>query len=410
MPPILSLQSCTTPEEFTALRTFVHTQHVEASSFSDASRIAQQEDCDSGADFPDLHTFEAFEALSLQSYLALDEDGSIKGACGLKRGESEGYAHVSYLFVDSTVRGQGVGTKLLRRILESAQGLGALHTLKLLTLEGQYATAIKLYTTFGFRVVERVEPGVHPLACPNYTLLFMESKAPFLLTLSPVFVRGPSAAPTPSSRGGILILHGYGQNGQDLYSRYKPLLARKLKDKRLCIPTAPHTVPFALSGVDALRATQACWWYSRGGGEEGGELRVFEDENQSYEGWGSVSLPAIVALWEREGPFEGILGFSQGAVAVHQLLLGKALHPPPKWVVVASGFPSRAMKQEGRALATPSLHLVCETDATVPYKWQAELIDRFDSPIVVKHETGHSLPQKSAELAAILSFIDTHSA
>ena len=44
--------------------------------------------------------------------------------------------------------------------------------MRLLTLEGTYAQAVRLYESEGFVVTERVPPS--PEGCPHYTLLWLQ--------------------------------------------------------------------------------------------------------------------------------------------------------------------------------------------------------------------------------------------
>jgi len=187
------MQNCT-KESFPFLREFVHSRHVLYSAFSEASRQSQEEDCVSGADFPDLHDWESFERLSLYS-IFVSSDGAdgkplLQGCIGLRRGEDKGSVHLSYLFIEKSSQSQGLGTKLLRHALEWASHNDT-EKVKVLTLEGVYSTAVRLYEKFGFEMTLRVEPS--PSGCPHYTLLYMELRSPFLLSLSPIRSRPANA-------------------------------------------------------------------------------------------------------------------------------------------------------------------------------------------------------------------------
>jgi len=157
----------------------------------------------------------------------------------------------------------------------------------------------------------------------------------------------------------LLALHGYGQNGWEFFNRYKPLLERKLKALRVCCPTAPLSIQQAMVNHESF-AIMGTWWHPRASSGDADAFDVFETATQEYCGWEEVSKAGLLELWKREGPFEGLLGFSQGAVAVHQLLLEGVLSPPPSWVILASGFPSRAFAQ-GTPLTIPSMHLFLQS-------------------------------------------------
>ena len=55
--------------------------------------------------------------------------------------------------------------------------------------------------------------------------------------------------------------------------------------------------------------------------EEAGDLlaSIVSGKEMVYSGW-EQSRAYLLGLWEAEGPFDGVIGFSQGAVALHLLL------------------------------------------------------------------------------------------
>ena len=402
-----------------ALRAFVFLNHVERSSYDAASRAAQTDDLPT--DFPDLLTPGAFEALSLGAWGVRDAQGALIGASGLKRGADAAEMWLSYLFVAQHAERAGLGRALLRAAAARAQALAgtAGARLCLLTLEGTYAAAVRLYESEGFALTKRVPPSAGAGACPFYTLLYMEralgcagggsasdsasASASASAELAPTgelapagepLLPPPSLAPTVLlDRGAgaprVLVLHGYSQNAQDFLARYKPLLERKLKFCTLVAPSAPFPLPASPSG--------RTWWFnSAHDPTRGGEYQGLD-----------TSRALLLALQSAQGPFDGVLGFSQGAVLAHQLLAEGSL-PGCQWAVLAAGFPSRAAPQQPLLLQLPSLHLSSAADATVAPELHAALAARFDSPQVLRHEHGHALVQRAEHCNAVVEFIRKH--
>jgi len=130
------------------------------------------------------------------------------------------------------------------------------------------------------------------------------------------------------------------------------------------------------------------------------------------------TMAAIERVWETEGPFDGILGYSQGAVMAHLLASKRAEPGAPGWlqslefVICIGGFPSAAEPTPGlalwplqRELNVPSLHISGEADASVPPCHHDRLAACFRSPTVHKYSKGHVLPQCPAVVGAISAFL-----
>ncbi|KAJ3699716.1 hypothetical protein LUZ61_003421 [Rhynchospora tenuis] len=101
------------------------------------------------------------------------------------------------------------------------------------------------------------------------------------------------------------------------------------------------------------------------------------------------------------GPFDGLLGFSQGATLSALLIgyqaQGKVLkeHPPIKFLVSVSGSKFRDPKICDVAYKDPikakSIHFIGEKDwLKIPSE---ELAAAFDSPLLLRHPQGHTVPR-----------------
>ncbi|KAF7130635.1 hypothetical protein RHSIM_Rhsim10G0170900 [Rhododendron simsii] len=122
----------------------------------------------------------------------------------------------------------------------------------------------------------------------------------------------------------------------------------------------------------------------------------------------------------RIGPFDGLMGFSQGAFLSAALpgmqAEGVALTNVPKikFVIVISGgkfggsnfsSPKLAQNAFSSPIECPSLHFLGEKDRAKPNG--IELLDSFVDPLVIRHPEGHVVPkldEKGSE--TMIKFID----
>ncbi|CAN8274051.1 unnamed protein product [Cochlearia groenlandica] len=116
------------------------------------------------------------------------------------------------------------------------------------------------------------------------------------------------------------------------------------------------------------------------------------------------------------GPFDGLIGFSQGAILSGGLpglqAKGIALQKVPKikFVIIIGGGMLRSTNVAENAysssLDTLSLHFLGETDFLKPYG--TELIKYFKNPVVVHHPKGHTVPRLDEKsLVKVNGFIET---
>ena len=165
------------------------------------------------------------------------------------------------------------------------------------------------------------------------------------------------------------------------------------------------------------------------------------DVDRAYLGW-PASVAYLAALWDAQGPFDGVLGFSQGAVMAHTLCwlpsrmaqtlpaLARGREPwaQLKFAIFVAGNPSRmdaqredvrhactmrtdadgtVRKEEDATLALPSLHVSGARDAVVPPAHHRALAACFDGAELHEHDAarGHAVPQRAADRAAIVGFV-----
>ncbi len=133
------------------------------------------------------------------------------------------------------------------------------------------------------------------------------------------------------------------------------------------------------------------------------------------------SLQILKKELEGDNQYCAVFGFSQGGVFAHILSVlamqdsGTAFQRI-KCAIIASGFaaqhesnqdsPFRLCQLASLKIALPSLHIIGEKDVSVRPELSMKLVNLFEESQVMKHDKGHILPQKSAQCAEIISFLN----
>ncbi|KAF2823402.1 FSH1-domain-containing protein [Ophiobolus disseminans] len=259
-----------------------------------------------------------------------------------------------------------------------------------------------------------------------------------------------TAAPPPTRPLKILMLHGYTQSGPLFQAKTGAL--RKTLQKAfpagisLVYPTAPIRLTPADESFLAGAGTSADGSKHNGDGEEEQEIDAWawwrrksegEGETYTYEGI-EVGLGKIAETLKSEGPFDGVVGFSQGAACAAMIasLLEPGrrasfeaeqrdggmqypeafeadIQPPLKFAVCYSGFaavgknPYRAFYEP--KIATPVLHFLGTQDVVVEEARSLALVaacTQRDDKYVVYHPGGHFLPStQKASVNALIGFM-----
>ncbi|CAH0552761.1 unnamed protein product [Brassicogethes aeneus] len=197
----------------------------------------------------------------------------------------------------------------------------------------------------------------------------------------------------------VLAIHGYRQNGSIF--RQKTGSFRKMVHKwaEFTYITAPHKVRL----VDELTTgdseigqskdeEQYGWFFNRDdksfrGIRKGGPAIGFDESAQLIED-----------IVKSGGPFDGILGFSQGACFVGllcDLQQRGLLNFKFNFAIISSGFKSGSLphlKYYSDILTIPTLHIFGENDQIIPTEMSEALSYCFEEPTIVKHPGGHFLP------------------
>lgn len=200
----------------------------------------------------------------------------------------------------------------------------------------------------------------------------------------------------------FLCLHGYTQNGE--------LFALKASGLRKALTKAghellfvsgplrlqPESIPFEVDPSVDMRG----WW------EINEKNPDFYDLNPAF-----LELREIIA---QKGPFDGLIGFSQGAALAAALCQNitelVSDHPKFKACVIFSGFKLAAPQYQrfyDSKITTPTLHIMGTMDTILSEERCMELYDCCDEArrCLYKHPGGHFVPSQKPVLDAVKAFI-----
>ncbi|MCJ1474537.1 hypothetical protein MMC13_003195 [Lambiella insularis] len=238
----------------------------------------------------------------------------------------------------------------------------------------------------------------------------------------------------------ILMLHGFTQSGPRFHDKTRALekaIIKAFPSSSLYYPTGPLPlrpadvpgyVPGSQEGGTADCTDSFAWWRRQNG------------DSPIYNGM-DRGLGRIAEAIQQEGPFDGVIGFSQGAAAtaiVASLLepgrkaafeaayqegarkfqypssfingRGQPIQPPLKFAIVYSGFAAPFELYSAfyePKIKTPVLHFLGSLDTLVDEKRGTVLIDSCEGgeERVVTHPGGHFLPSQKTWLDAAVGFV-----
>lgn len=118
----------------------------------------------------------------------------------------------------------------------------------------------------------------------------------------------------------------------------------------------------------------------------------------------------------KEGPFDGLMGFSQGSIlsgalpGLQEQGLALTRVPKIKYLIIIGGAkfrsPAIADKAYANMIKIPSLHFLGDNDFLKPHGEQ--LIESFVDPFIIRHPKGHTVPRLVDEtsLEVMSRFLD----
>ncbi|KAG4166148.1 hypothetical protein ERO13_A13G112800v2 [Gossypium hirsutum] len=234
----------------------------------------------------------------------------------------------------------------------------------------------------------------------------------------------------------ILCLHGFRQNASCFKGR-SASLAKKLKSiAELVFIDAPHELPFIYQS--STEAKNSCapptgqhapppenckrkyaWLVASDfGGKVEADWKIANQpfDPLQYQGQTDgfdVSLAYLKKMFSEQGPFDGILGFSQGA-AMAALLCAQGdklkAEIDLRFVILCSGFALPLADFWQKPINCPSLHIFGSDprkDRQITSHTSRYLASRFEDgcSVIIEHEFGHIIPTRSPYMDNIKDFL-----
>ncbi|KAG2432218.1 hypothetical protein HXX76_009137 [Chlamydomonas incerta] len=222
-----------------------------------------------------------------------------------------------------------------------------------------------------------------------------------------------AASPCARRRLRILCLHSFRTSGKIFEEQLqRAQLTEALGDMlELTFVDAPHVASGAIPrDVKPYFEGPYFEWFTA---EAVGDRVEFDEAKLE------ASELYLTRLLEARGPFDGLMGFSQGAVMSSALVALQrsglrprlSTLPPLRLCVLFAGMKSRhpqhaaAFAALGGKVPCPSLHVYGDRDA-LKNPHCVELADSFRNATVLLHQRGHSIPAlKGPQLAVLRAFL-----
>lgn len=144
---------------------------------------------------------------------------------------------------------------------------------------------------------------------------------------------------------------------------------------------------------------QKGWWFSDA------QTHSFDARQECESSLGLEQSLEVVQMAVKElGPFDGILGFSQGAALVAMLcsLQEQKLDPTFdfRFAILVAGFRSACAQHQyfykDVNITVPSLHVFGQHDKVIQEQMSRDLLPLFPGAQVLNHQGGHFVPAASA--------------
>ena len=207
----------------------------------------------------------------------------------------------------------------------------------------------------------------------------------------------------PDRKLKILCVHGYRQSGQVFRQRTGALRKSLKKYAEFTFVTAPNQIKSQDSQEDEQ---QYGWWFSTE--DKSYDAHDYTDSCVGLEG----SLQIMADSLKNEGPFDGVLAFSQGASLLGIICAlkekGDERFDNFNFAIFVSGYKSRQsmhQKYYEEKVTLPTLHVMGETDKVIEKEMSVELSELYENKNVLEHKGGHFVPATSAEKAQYVEFL-----
>jgi pimeloyl-ACP methyl ester carboxylesterase len=160
----------------------------------------------------------------------------------------------------------------------------------------------------------------------------------------------------------------------------------------------------------SLAANDFGWWHAvEAERDPASDDPGVDGPHRHSKGW-ARTRDAIVATFAREGPFDGVIGFSQGA-ALAALLVGlRGDSIAFDFAILVGGFSSNdpelaKLYDRRERFALPSVHVMGRADGIVPIGVSRDLARRFSNATIIEHDGGHVIPRDAASIEGVRTFV-----
>ena len=202
----------------------------------------------------------------------------------------------------------------------------------------------------------------------------------------------------------VLCLHGYRQNGTVFRERTGAL--RKLLKRYVdfVFISAPHVIPKEENLRRTPEQQERGWWFSKS--EKTYNAKDKTDVCLGFE----ESVQAVKEAFDTEGPFDGLLGFSQGAclAALLCVLQHTTFSPKFNFVILISGFQSLLSPHAQfykEPISFPSFHTIGANDEVISAQASEDLLTCFPAASSYRHQGGHYVPASPELRTALQEFL-----
>lgn len=211
-----------------------------------------------------------------------------------------------------------------------------------------------------------------------------------------------------ATKGKLLFLHGFTQSGS-LFAKKTSALRKALqKQGYQCfyidapVELSAPDLPFDTSNLDSSADTDwKSWWVT----------------NQNKPDYYKLdkAFDSVRDAIEKDGPFDGVMGFSQGAamagVLCSQIHNLHEKQPPVKYGVLFCGFriaPEEYQKFFEPPIATNTLHVLGSLDTVVSEERSLGLWNACDEKTrtMIKHPGGHFVPNSKNFVTDIIGWLE----
>lgn len=226
----------------------------------------------------------------------------------------------------------------------------------------------------------------------------------------------------------ILCLHGFRQNASSFKGRTASFVKKLKNIAEFVYIDAPHQLRFIYQekNTDDVSCTQPkpqcnrkfAWFIDpdsdvdtngdAGTNWEASGTRFDPRQYERQTGGFEKSYVYLKEFVAKEGPFDGVLGFSQGAAMAACVVLKGEMGF--RFVVLCSGYFGNLRECEGGLVKCPSLHIYGSDhgkDRQIGFDESRRLALMFDEgcAVTVEHDCGHIIPTRSPYIDTIKDFL-----